>query len=247
MKFPCADRVQLADDGFAFCQGFSDMKLHQMTTSKAFAGDWAEPKEPLIRGVLSRILQLLARISPGARTLRVMLHRARGVRIGSGVWIGYDALLETAFPNLITIEDGATISIGAKIIAHFKEFRGVRIEEEAFIGPGAIILPNVVIGRGAVVKAGAVVSQSVPPMTVVEGNPAVAVAKCGIALRQDISLKTFSRNLQPLKPHTPRPPAEASQQTSAVTPDRSVVQQDSVSNYPATDQLNQDLLESRHN
>jgi len=164
-------------------------------------GDWKEPDEPLLSGLLNRILQLLAKAAPGARTLRVMLHRARGVKIGKGVWIGYDVLLETARPDLITIEDGVAISMRATIIAHFKEFRGVRIERDVFIGPGAMILPNVVIGHGAVIKAGSVVSQSVPPMTVVEGNPAVAVARCGVALRQDISLKTFSRNLKPLASH----------------------------------------------
>lgn len=164
-------------------------------------GDWKEPAEPLLSGLFNRIFQLLAKGSPGARSLRVMLHRARGVKIGKGVWIGYDVLLETARPDLITIEDGVAISMRVTIIAHFKEFRGVRIERDVFIGPGAIILPNVVIGHGAVIKAGSVVSQSVPPMTVVEGNPAVPVARCGIALRQDISLKTFSRNLKPLGSH----------------------------------------------
>jgi acetyltransferase-like isoleucine patch superfamily enzyme len=146
----------------------------------------------------------MARILPGARSLRVALHRARGVKIGSGVWLGYDVILDTARPDLITIEDGAAISMRAMVIAHFKEFRGVRIEKDAFIGPGAIILPNVVIGRGAVVKAGSVVSRSVPPMTVVEGNPAVVVAKCGVALRQDISLKRFSREIQPIRTSLPR-------------------------------------------
>jgi heptaprenylglycerol acetyltransferase len=190
------------------------MDDYRMMSTELIPGDWEEPKEPLLRGALSRILQLLARISPGAQTWRVLLHRARGVRIGEGVWIGYDVVLDTAGPKLITIEDGATISIGAIIIAHFKEFRGVRIEKDAFIGPGAIILPNVVVGRGAVVKAGSVVSRSVPPMTVVEGNPAVSVAKCGVALRQDISLKTFSRNLQPLRSTRAQSATEAEELTA---------------------------------
>jgi serine acetyltransferase len=161
-------------------------------------GDWKEPKEPLLRGTFGRLFQFLAKILPGARSLRVMLHRARGVKIGKGVWIGYEVILDTARPDLITIEDGVAISMRAMIIAHFKEFRGVRIERDVFIGPGAIVLPNVVIGYGAVVKAGSVVSQSVPPMTVVQGNPAVPVATCGIPLRQNVSLKSFSRNLRPL-------------------------------------------------
>lgn len=170
-----------------------------MTSADAVKGDWEEPDEPFLRGAFSRVLQLLARISPGARTLRVMLHRARGVKIGKGVWIGYDVVLDTARPDLVTIEDGATLSIGVLIVAHFKEFHGVRIEKDAFIGPRAIILPNVVIGHGAVVKAGSVVSQSVPPLTVIQGNPAVIVARSSVALRQDISLKTFSKGLKPLK------------------------------------------------
>jgi serine acetyltransferase len=62
-----------------------------------------------------------------------------------------------------------------------------------------IILPNVTIGRGAVVTAGSVVTQSVPPMTIVQGNPAVPIANCGIPLSPpEITLKEFSRRLRPL-------------------------------------------------
>ena len=172
-----------------------------MNALEPVMGDWEEPREPILRGLFNRILQLLARVSPGARSLRVILHRARGVKIGKGVWIGYDVILDTARPDLITIEDGASISVGVMVVAHFKEFHGVRIEKDAFIGPGAVVLPNVVIGYGAVVKAGSVISQSVPPMTIVQGNPAVVVAKSTVALRQDISVKTFSSGLKPLKSH----------------------------------------------
>jgi maltose O-acetyltransferase len=46
------------------------------------------------------------------------------------------------------------------------------IEDNVWIGGGAILLPGVRIGRNAVVGAGAVVSRSVPANTVVAGNPA---------------------------------------------------------------------------
>ena len=151
-----------------------------------------------MRGFINRILQQLARILPGARTLRVKLHRARGVHIGKDVWIGYDVILETSQPGLITIADRVSLSMRATVTAHFKESRGVKIEEDAFIGPGAIILPNVVIGRGSVVTAGSVVTTSVPPMTVVQGNPAVPIARCGVLLTPAITLKEFSRRLTPL-------------------------------------------------
>lgn len=48
----------------------------------------------------------------------------------------------------------------------------VVIEDFVFIGPRAIILPGVTIGRGAVVAAGAVVTKSVPAGTMVGGIPA---------------------------------------------------------------------------
>lgn len=157
-----------------------------------------EVKENLFRGLRNRICQHLARILPGARSLRVSLHRARGVHIGKNVWIGYDVILDTSRPHLITIEDRASLSMRVTVIAHFRETQGVKIEQDAFIGPGVIILPNVTIGQGAVVTAGSVVTQSVPPMTVVQGNPAVPIAKCGIPLGEKVSLKDFSRRLRPL-------------------------------------------------
>ena len=156
-------------------------------------------KEGLFSGLKKRILQELVRISPGGDSLRPKMHRARGVKIGKNVWIGYDVVLETSWPHLITIEDGVVISLRVTVIAHFMEQRGVKIEKDAFIGPGVLILPNVVIGQGAVVTAGSVVTQSVPPMTVVQGNPAVPIAKCGVPLKpKGTSLKDFTKKLRPL-------------------------------------------------
>ncbi|HWF38899.1 MAG TPA: acyltransferase [Candidatus Acidoferrales bacterium] len=155
-------------------------------------------KEPLLSGVVNRILQQFARMAPGATSLRVKLHRARGVKIGTGVWIGYDVILETSRPYLITLKDGCSLGARVMVIAHFRETQGVTIEEDAFVGPGVIILPNVVVGRGAVVTAGSVVTRSVKPMTVVQGNPAVPIAECGLPLKMGVSVKQFSTNLRPL-------------------------------------------------
>ncbi|MGD9002685.1 MAG: sugar O-acetyltransferase [Anaerolineae bacterium] len=46
------------------------------------------------------------------------------------------------------------------------------IEDNVWLGGGAILLPGVRIGRNAVVGAGAVVPRSVPANVVVAGNPA---------------------------------------------------------------------------
>ena len=51
----------------------------------------------------------------------------------------------------------------------------VKISDNVWIGMNATILKGVTIGENSVVAAGAVVTKSVPPNTVVAGNPAVAV------------------------------------------------------------------------
>lgn len=156
-----------------------------------------------VRGLVNRFLQLLAMFLPGGQSFRVFLHRARGVKIGKNVWISYNVVLETSYPHLITIGDDAFIGVGAIIIAHFKEARsGVRIGKNAFVGPGVIILPDATIGDGAVVTAGSVVTHSVPPMMIVQGNPAVPIAQCGVPLWPDASLKDFSRQLKPIPKKT---------------------------------------------
>jgi acetyltransferase-like isoleucine patch superfamily enzyme len=50
--------------------------------------------------------------------------------------------------------------------------RGITINNNVWIGAGAIILDGVRIGKGSVVGAGAVVTQDVPPYTLVLGVPA---------------------------------------------------------------------------
>ena len=156
--------------------------------------------ERRLRGLGNRILQVLARISPGAMSTRVRLHRWRGVNIGEDVWIGYDAIIETSHPQLVTIRDRAAIGIRATIIAHTREQQGVVVEEDAVLGPGVIVLSNVTIGRGAIVTAGSVVTKSVPPKTLVQGNPARAIATVEVPFGLDVSVKEFSKGLRSIVP-----------------------------------------------
>jgi acetyltransferase-like isoleucine patch superfamily enzyme len=52
------------------------------------------------------------------------------------------------------------------------EARSVQIGPKVWIGFEATILPGVIIGEGAVIGARTVVTDDVPPFTVVAGNPA---------------------------------------------------------------------------
>ena len=155
--------------------------------------------ERLLRGLKNRILQFLARNAPGATTTRVRLNRWRGVNIGKDVWIGYDAIIETSCPHLVTIRDRAAIGIRVTIIAHNREQRGVIIEEDVSLGPGVIVLPNVTIGRGAIVTAGSVVTKSVAPKTMMQGNPARPVATVDIPFGLNVSVKELAKRLRPIR------------------------------------------------
>jgi acetyltransferase-like isoleucine patch superfamily enzyme len=160
-------------------------------------------QESVLTGVKNRLLQHLANWVPGSMGLRVLLHRMRGVRIGQGTWIGYEALIETAYPSLVTIGSNVTIGMRTTIIAHFQELTGVTIGNNVYVGPCAVILPGVNIGEGAVITAGSVVTTSVPAMTVVQGNPAKRIARCGMPLLVNTSRREFTRHLRKLEraPH----------------------------------------------
>jgi maltose O-acetyltransferase len=84
------------------------------------------------------------------------------VRIGHHVMIGPAVQIYTA-AHLLQAEPRNQGWEVAKAIV---------IEDNVWLGGGAILLPGVRIGRNAVVGAGAVVSRDVPANTVVAGNPA---------------------------------------------------------------------------
>jgi acyl-CoA synthetase (AMP-forming)/AMP-acid ligase II/acetyltransferase-like isoleucine patch superfamily enzyme/acyl carrier protein len=161
-------------------------------------------RDSLWNGLKNRILQLIALHAPGYTTTRVWLHRMRGVAIGNNVSIGLSVLIETAYPRLVFIGNNVTIGMRAIIIGHLRDLTSearagndhtVRIEDDVYIGPGVIILPNVTIGHGAVVSAGSVVSRSVPSQTLVRGNPAEPIARCGVSLGGGVSYEQFVRHL----------------------------------------------------
>lgn len=104
-----------------------------------------------------------------------------GLTLEDGVFVGPQACFTNdRLPRAITpdgtLKTDADWTVGP-----------IHVGYGASIGAGAIVLPGVTIGRFALVAAGAVVSQSVPPHTLVMGvpaRPAGFVCRCGQRLRQ---------------------------------------------------------------
>ncbi len=139
--------------------------------------------------LLGRFLRILAWSAP-AYQFRASAYRRCGVKIGKGVYMGFQVLIDGEYPEYIEIHDWASIGPGVKIMAHsgaslyhqrrriFHEGpKKVIIGKGAWIATGAIILPGVTVGEGAIVAAGAVVSKDVQPLSLVAGNPARMIQK----------------------------------------------------------------------
>lgn len=172
----------------------------------------------LLRRVSNRALHLLARVSPGAKSVRPFLHRLRGARIGKDVFIGDDVYLENEHPEMVEIQDGAHVSVRAVILAHTRGAGGVVIEKNAFIGVSAVVVTSgnrvLRVGEGAVVGAGVVVTRDIPAHAFVANETPKPIATVGIPLTQAETVEEFMRSLSPVqrpsKPASAQPPLSKS-------------------------------------
>jgi acetyltransferase-like isoleucine patch superfamily enzyme len=117
-------------------------------------------------------------------SLRVLLLRMCGVKVGRGTFVGFNLSIDTNYSHLITIGDFVTISHNVSIYAHtatsvqsrlaqlYRSVSPVVIEDGAWIAASAIILPGVRIGENCLIGAGAVVTKSTDANSVYAGNPA---------------------------------------------------------------------------
>jgi maltose O-acetyltransferase len=126
--------------------------------------------------------RLLAKIRGQADLDELM---ARGLKLGSNVWMGDGVYLDPAFCWLIEVGDDVVIARDVVILGHdaaprvelgYTRIGRVRIERGARIGHRALIMPGVTIGESAIVRAFSVVTRDVPPETIVAGNPAKQLA-----------------------------------------------------------------------
>lgn len=140
-----------------------------------------------IRKTLDYIYQMAALYAPYTG-IRVWLHRKRGVKIGKNAHIGPQVWIDDIFPNFVIIEDGVSVAGQNFILTHVKPLTQHQKFTESYVAPvimrknawitiGAILLPGVTIGEGAIVAAGAVVTEDVPPNTMVGGIPAKVIKK----------------------------------------------------------------------
>jgi acetyltransferase-like isoleucine patch superfamily enzyme len=146
-------------------------------------------------------------IRPGARIELVVTDAAAPPKLTIGNQVNIEQNVHIVCGSSVEIRDGVAIAGNAAIVDVEHPYediddkvrigerirtRGNRIviKQGAFIGFGAIILPNVTIGRDAVIGANSVVTRDVPDYCVVAGIPA------RIMKRYNFESKSWEREMQ---------------------------------------------------
>jgi maltose O-acetyltransferase len=130
--------------------------------------------------------ELLGSIAPDAH-IRPPLYVDYGsyITVGSGTFANYGLTALDVAP--ITIGDDVQIGPQVQLLtpthpldparrrAKLEAAEPIVIEDNVWLGGGAIVCPGVTIGTNTVIGAGAVVTKDVPPNVVAVGNPAKVI------------------------------------------------------------------------
>lgn len=122
---------------------------------------------------------------------RSYLRRFWGMDIDPTAQFSLSATFDRTFPIGIHVGPQSYVAFETRILTHDRT-RGLylhtRIGANCFVGGRSLILPGVEIGDNCVVGAGSVVTRSVPPRSIVAGNPARVI-------RSDIEVGPYGRFL----------------------------------------------------
>lgn len=111
------------------------------------------------------------------RNVNLNAGNCHGMFIGNDVSIAEGTYVRTANHNISDLNtpikyQGHT----AAELSYNETIFSIIIEDDVWVGAHAIILSGSKIGKGSVISAGAVVSNEIPPYSIVAGNPARVIS-----------------------------------------------------------------------
>lgn len=151
-------------------------------------------RDVVLLGLDPERLDLGARTTVGQGTVLSLGDQEHGpgrIRIGDRTWIGqYNNLragggdivigkncLISQFCSLVATNHACARSTPIQSQGADPTRRGVTLEDDVWLGAGAVVLPGVTIGTGAVIGANAVVNRDVPEYEIWAGVPARRVGE----------------------------------------------------------------------
>jgi len=140
-----------------------------------------------------KVVRWIAIHHPDNRT-RLLFFELTNVRVGEGTVLNAGLTIYDEYEPRVTFGKRVAVATGVTIVAssnpnnselakldyvrdRLTQIEHVTIGDDAWIGTGAILLPGVEVGEGAIIAAGAVVTRSVEPYTVVAGAPARVIRR----------------------------------------------------------------------
>jgi acetyltransferase-like isoleucine patch superfamily enzyme len=111
-------------------------------------------------------------------------NRVWGMDLDPTCEISLSAAFDLTYPRGVHVGAFSYIAFEARILCHDRTrglYLDTRVGRNCFIGGRSLLLPGIEVGDGSVVGAGSVVTRSVPPGSVVAGNPA-RIIRSGVAV-----------------------------------------------------------------
>jgi maltose O-acetyltransferase len=116
---------------------------------------------------------------------------ASGVKIGEEVFISIGMVILDDYKPLVSIGDRVAFGNYVSLVAasapnnsllnklsginRYIKYEPIIIENDVWVGSGAIILPGVTVGEKSIIGAGAVVNRNIQPYSVAAGVPAKVI------------------------------------------------------------------------
>lgn len=138
---------------------------------------------------------------PGARKSKdlavyrhVRVKNGRGIKLGNNIVLNRSVLLD----GRSGLNIGNNVDIGEYVRIwtlehdpnnnHVLRGKETTIEDYVWIAPCSIIMPGLIIGRGAIIAGGSIVTHNVSPMSIVAGVPAKVIGKRSDDLKYSLKL-----------------------------------------------------------